>query len=420
MDQDVSKRKGETRLNELIAGHVAGHALQRDFYMDEEIYQTDLERIWRRGWLCAGHTCQIRNPGDYLTVEIDSDSIIVLRGDDGEIHGMHNVCRHRGMRLCQQQSGHVNRLVCPYHQWVYGRDGSLLSCRGMQEDLDKSLYSLRKIHVRQVEGMIFLSLAKKAPDFGPAQTLLSQLTHPQGFGRAKVAKRIDYEVRANWKLVWENNRECWHCNVNHPQYVKANFDHFNSDDTTDIVRHRLSEAVARNEAEWAQAGLAISHRAAGMTLFPDADNNIWFSANRTPLVENYVSETMDGRQVAPLMGDYTGPTVGTLRVRTLPNFWNHSSCDHGVSTLLWPAGPELTRVSVIWLVDEHAKQGTDYQLEELLPFWQLTSEQDWEICENQQRGIRSSAYAPGPYSTYKEYNVAGFIRWYLKVVSGVG
>ena len=151
-----------------------------------------------------------------------------------------------------------------------------------------------------------------------------------------------------------------------------------------------------------------------MTMFPDAERTIWFSANRTPLVEGWVSETMDGQQAAPLMGDYQDADVGTLRLRTLPNFWNHSSCDHGVSTRLLPAGPQLTAIRVWWLVDEKAVEGRDYELKKLMPFWQLTSEQDWEICERQQRGVNSTAYAPGPYSTYKEYNVDGFVRWYLK------
>ena len=103
----------------------------------------------------------------------------------------------------------------------------------------------------------------------------------------------------------------------------------------------------------------------------------------------------------------------TLRVRALPNFWNHSSCDHGVSTRLLPAGPQQTAIRVYWLVDEKAVEGRDYDLAKLTPFWQLTSEQDWQICERQQRGVNSSVYAPGPYSAFKEYNVASFVKWYL-------
>jgi len=116
------------------------------------------------------------------------------------------------------------------------------------------------------------------------------------------------------------------------------------------------------------------------------------------------------------MGGYKTAHIDTLRIRTLPNFWNHSSCDHGVSTRLLPAGPQETAIRVYWLVDEKAIEGRDYDLAKLLPFWQTTSEQDWQICERQQRGVNSSAYAPGPYSTFKEYNVESFGRWYVKSV----
>jgi Rieske 2Fe-2S family protein len=216
--------------------------------------------------------------------------------------------------------------------------------------------------------------------------------------------------------VWENNRECYHCNVNHPQYIKANFDHYNADDTSARTAQRIADAVARSEEKWAAAGLAVSHRQTGMTQFPDVERNCWYSANRTPLVENYVSETMDGRQVAPLMGDYTDADVGTLRVRTLPNMWHHASCDHAVTTRLVPAGLQRTAVRVTWLVHQDAVEGRDYRLEDIMPFWQLTSEQDWALCELAQKGVNSSHYLPGPFSTYKEYNVDAFVRWCLQKV----
>ncbi len=390
-----------------------GWSLPGEFYSDETVYQADLDRVWRRGWLFAGHACEIRHPGDYFCLEVAQDSIVVLRGDDGEIRSFHNVCRHRGSLLCTESAGHVARLVCPYHQWTYGRDGKLVACRGMPNELDKSQFGLKEVQTREVEGLIYLSLAEKPTPFEPAQQLLSDLLQPQGLRRAKVARAVDYLVKANWKLVWENNRECYHCNANHPQYIKANFDHYNADDTTPRIREQMTATVRRSEEKWAAAGLAATHKQTGMTVFPDAERNIWYSANRTPLVEGYVSESMEGSQVAPLMGEYQSPDVGTLRIRTLPNFWNHASCDHAVSTRLLPAGPQRTSIRVWWLVDEKAVEGRDYELSQLMPFWQLTSEQDWEICERQQRGVNSSAYAPGPYSTFKEYNVDGFVRWYL-------
>ena len=406
----------QTGLESLLARCQPGWSLPAEFYNGDTAYQLDLERVWRRGWLFAGHACEIPQPGDYFTLDVGTDPIIVLRDDSGTIHGLHNVCRHRGSVICTEPAGHMRRLVCPYHQWTYALDGQLLACRGMQEDLDKSQFALHRVHTREVEGLIFISLSKDPAPFDPVHEALAPMLRPQGFRRAKVARAVDYLVQANWKLVWENNRECYHCNANHPEYIQANFDHYNADDTPPRVREEMCAIVARSEEKWAAAGLAPTHKQAGMTLFPDAERNIWFSANRTPLIEGWVSESLDGRQVAPLMGDYADADVGTLRMRTLPNFWNHSSCDHAVSTRLLPAGPQRTAIRVWWLVDEKAVEGRDYDLSKLMPFWQRTSEQDWQICERQQRGVNSSAYAPGPYSTFKEYNVESFGRWYLKNV----
>jgi Rieske 2Fe-2S family protein len=404
-------------LRELIAAREPGYGLPGEFYSSEAVYRAELERIWRRGWLFVAHTCEIPAPGDYLTFCVDADSLIVIRDDDGSIKALWNVCRHRGTQICSEPQGKVGRLVCPYHQWAYGRDGSLVSCRGMQEDLDKSQLGLLRAPVRELAGMIFVSLADNPPDFDAAAVAVGPVLRPQGLDRAKVAKIVDYEVAANWKIVWENNRECYHCNVNHPQYIKANFDHYNADDTNERVRSRLEKAVAHSEQKWAEAGLAVSHRQSGMTQFPGPGPDGWFAANRTPLVEGFHSETLDGRQAAPLMGDYTDADVGTLRVRTLPNMWNHSSCDHAVTTRLLPAGRLRTAVRVTWLVDRDAVEGRDYRLEDLMPFWQLTSEQDWALCEQAQKGMSSSHYLPGPFSTYKEYNVDAFVRWCLEQLS---
>src|SRR4051794_25806871 len=188
----------------LIAGCRPGWSLPGPFYADDTIYRRDIERVWRRGWIFAGHTCEIPEPGDYLTVAVDSDSVLIIRGDAGEIHAVHNVCRHRGSRLCAEASGHLGKIVCPYHQWAYARDGRLLACRGMPEDLDRSQFGLIPVSVRELEGLIYFSLADDPPKFEEAQRLMAPVLRPQGFHRARVARAIDYDIHANWKLVWEN------------------------------------------------------------------------------------------------------------------------------------------------------------------------------------------------------------------------
>ena len=396
-------------IRQLVSSRREGSGLPRAFYHDPVLYEYEMERIWRNGWIFAGHTCQIPQPGDFFTFPFENDSLILIRDDDKQIRALHNVCTHRGTLLTEEQSGHVRALVCPYHQWTFTRSGALLSCYGMQDGLDKSQLGLASAHVEVCEGLIFVSFGAKPPAFEPARALLAPFARPQGLAHAQVAQSVEYEVQANWKLVWENNRECYHCNVNHPQYIKSNFDIYDDEQRSPRIQQRLAEVLARS-----RGGPAISHRQGGLAAFPDAERNIWYSANRTALAEGYVSESLDDQRVAPLMGDYRDERVGVLRLRALPNFWSHASCDHAVTTRLLPAGLHRTLVRVTWLVDAQAQEGIDYELERLMPFWQFTSEQDWELCARVQRGVNSTAYRPGPLSQKREYNLDAFLRWYLR------
>ena len=401
---------------ELAAAYRPGFGLPRAFYTTAALYDLELELYWQRGWLFAGHSCQAKEPGEYFVYEVGTNAAIIVRQENGTLAAHHNVCRHRGSVIATEACGKTRSFVCPYHQWTYGLDGKLRHCRGMQ-DFDKGAYGLHPVRVEEMDGLIYISFAADPPDFAAARALMSPVLAPQGLGRAKIAKIADYLIPANWKLVWENNRECFHCNINHPQYIKANFDHYNSDDTTPAVAAKIAEQTRRNEAKWAAKGLAATHTEAGMTPFPDAEHGIWYSANRTILIDGWVTESVDGRRVCDvLMGDYPDEDVGTVRARTLPNFWNHSSCDHGVTTRLTPRGPRMTEARMIWLVDDKAVEGRDYQLDRMLPFWQLTGEQDWQICERQQKGVESAAYVPGPLSQFKEYNLDAFLQWYVNTL----
>jgi Rieske 2Fe-2S family protein len=398
----------------LAATRRAGHGLPRCFYHARALYEHEMDAIWRSGWIFAGHACEIPQAGDFVTITLDGDPVLIIRDDAGQVRAFHNICTHRGTVLFAEPAGYARAIVCPYHQWTFSRRGELLKCAGMQQDIDKGQLGLRAVRVEVCEGLIFISLAETPPAFAPAAHLMGPFARPQGFERARVAATAEYEVRANWKIVWENNRECYHCTVNHPQYVKSNFDIYEEERVSARVQHRIEAALGRAETAWQSGGLAISHRQGGLAAFPDAEHNIWYSANRTVLAEGYDSESLDGRRVAPLMGDYRDAATGVLRLRTLPNFWCHASCDHAVTTRLLPVGLHLTRVRVAWLVHEGAREGVDYALESLMPFWQLTSEQDWALCERVQRGVDSRAFQPGPLSSTREYNLEAFLRWYLR------
>jgi Rieske 2Fe-2S family protein len=353
--------------------------MARDVYVEPSIYARELEAIWRHDWLFVGHTVDVPRPGDYVVVELDADSVIVVRQADGSIAAFHNVCRHRGSLLVEQANGSTRSFSCPYHQWTYGIDGALRACRNMPGDLDMRPLGLRPASVRELAGLIYLSLAEAPPDFASAEQTMLPLADAQGLARAKIAAVVDYQVDANWKLIWENNRECYHCDANHPQYVQAQLD-----------------------------------RETGLFEFPDVTGAVWCSANQTELAPGFLTESVGGARVGPLMGDGASRIGHTLRLRTLPNFWHHGSCDYAMTTRILPAGPRRTNVRVSWLVDTGADIARDLDLDELTRFWRLTSEQDWRICERQQHGVESSAYEPGPLSPSEEYNVANFISWYLR------
>jgi Rieske 2Fe-2S family protein len=397
----------------ILDAHRDGCGLPRECYFSDELYAAEMAAIWRRGWLLAGLTCELPEPGSFFTLTVDGDPLLVLR-DDGGVRAFHNVCTHRGTLLCPEPAGKVGHvIVCPYHQWTFTRQGELYSRRGMHAGLDTTTLGLAPVAVETVAGLIFVCLAETPEDFAPARAVLAA-AELHDFERAKVARQIDYEVRANWKLVWENNRECYHCDANHPEYCRSNFDVAEDLPAESAAGKRLADIAARSEAFWKREGLSVKHTQGGLAAFPDPEGRVWYSATRTVLADGFETESIDGRRVAPLLGDCGGPEAGVLRLRTLPNFWCHVSCDHAVLTRLFPAGLHATRVRVTWLVDGRAREGEDYQLDELLPFWQRVSEQDWRLCELAQQGVSSTAYRPGPLSRLREYNLLAFFRWYLR------
>ncbi len=129
-----------------------------------------------------------------------------------------------------------------------------------------------------------------------------------------------------------------------------------------------------------------------------------------------MTESIDGRSVSTLMGSLPQVDMGSFRIHTLPNYWIHLSGDHGVSSRLTPIDPFTTQARVDWLVHADAVEGRDYSLEQLLPFWSKTSDQDWHLCEINMQGIRSSSYKPGVLSERKEMGLDRFLQWYIRTM----
>jgi Rieske 2Fe-2S family protein len=395
-------------LTNLLRNREPGKTLPQEFYLDGGLFEEELSRVFHANWLFAGHSCEIPEPGDYFLLPVGREELIVLRDKEGNVRAHFNVCRHRGSRIATEPRGRSRSLVCPYHQWAYKLDGCLANARLMGEGFDADEYRLRSAAVRELAGLVFVCLAPEPPDFDAFFEDVEPQLRPHGLERAKVAVRHRYEVRANWKTLVENNRECYHCRVSHPEFCMSNYDLGLPGDTRSD--EGFDATLQREYDRWRDLGLAPEE-----VSFPGGSP---YRVSRLPLKEGFLTESLDGGLVAPLMGDLTDPATGSLRIITLPNFWAHANCDYAMTTRLLPAGPDLTHVEVCFLVREEAVEGVDYDPERVAAVWRATCEQDWELCENNSAGIKSVAYEPGPFSEVTESSVESFVRWYLDQLGG--
>ncbi|MBC7317491.1 MAG: aromatic ring-hydroxylating dioxygenase subunit alpha, partial [Chloroflexi bacterium] len=127
----------------------------------------------------------------------------------------------RGSVLCKTRKGTNPKLVCPYHQWTYELDGKLLWARDMGPDFDASKHGLKPVHCRVLAGLVYICVAKDAPDFDTFAAIAEPYLAPHDLANARVAYQSTIIEEGNWKLVWENNRECYHCAGNHPSLCRT-------------------------------------------------------------------------------------------------------------------------------------------------------------------------------------------------------
>ncbi len=383
-------------LQTLIARYRSGYSLEQPFYTDPVIFEQEWEKIWKRQWLFAGQLASIPNAGDYFLYNLQKDSVIIIRGKEGKVYAHHNTCRHRGSLICLEEKGNAPKLVCPYHQWVFEKDGRLLKARLMPEDFDVDAHGLFPVNVEVVEGLIFICLHNNPPDFEPIRRDYTPFLKPFEAAQAKLAFSCRYTLRTNWKLVAENFRECYHCGPAHPEYcnavVGAN------------LREDISELLPQKQAEWQSKGLA--------TELVDFSGMSTHFGIRYPLRSGVQSYSLDGKPVSIPMGQHPDYDAGVLGLVNYPNFWMDAVSDYIWTMRLTPLAADCTQIDLAWLVDAKAEAGKDYDPERLVQFWKITGEQDWALCENNFKGIESSHYQPGPYAPV-EVDVRRFVDWYI-------
>jgi phenylpropionate dioxygenase-like ring-hydroxylating dioxygenase large terminal subunit len=392
-------------LAELIARHTSGHALQREFYTDPRIFDADMERILLRHWFCVAHMSDLPHAGDFLVVELGAESVIIVRNRNDEIRSLVNVCRHRGSRICAAKSGKAaaGRFTCPYHAWTYDLNGRLIAAQQMEEPFDRALHGLKALQVRVVAGLIFTTFAAAPLDFTGAERALVQSARVHGWAQAKVAHRRTYSIQANWKLAVENYMECYHCQPAHAEFSRRHV----------YARPaRLGESLEREGRRRAEAlGIVIPDIDQYAGAVPKGSELV--SLFRSALEEGVESGTPDSRPIGRLMGQFSRHDGNSTYIDIGPVSDFLAYADHGVIYRFIPRSVLQTDMEVIWLVHEEAIEGADYDVERLTWLWHLTSLEDKKIVEQNQAGVNSQFFTPGPYSM-QEPHPKRFVEWYLR------
>jgi Rieske 2Fe-2S family protein len=386
------------RVLDLLSGSTADYTLPQAFYTNLDLYEFDVSAIFTRSWLMIGFEAELPDPGSYLAVTIGRNPIVIVRGRDRVVRGFHNTCRHRGAQICADGHGRNAKLVCPYHKWTYELDGRLIGAVRMPGDFRLEEHALRALQVELLAGCIYVALSDEASDFSPFRAAVAPLLAPYKMTDAKLAFESTLVEKANWKLVMENARECYHCAACHPE-LKRSFPVTIGQDFAETEHHR-----------------SFSARMERLGFSTTPVEGTWWHAQRYPLNPGTESISMDGKAaVARHLGGMVEKEIGALWWANEPNSFCHAFSDYVFMFSAIPLGPQETRVVSKWLVHRDAVEGVDYTIDSLIETWTKTNLQDRELAENNQRGVNGLGYVPGRYSQDAEDYVIRFGDWYRSV-----
>jgi Rieske 2Fe-2S family protein len=356
--------------------------LPQPYFISPEIFAEEHEKIFLRNWVLVGHQSEIAHSGDYFIAEVAGESLIVIRsrsehvnGEKPGIRAFYNVCRHRGTRLCEENRGRLRAIQCPYHAWTYALDGRLIGAPHMDyvPGFDKADYPLHPVKLELWEGFIFVCLNKTFASLCDWFASLSGKFSHWNLAKLRSARRIKYDVKANWKLIFENYSECYHCPGVHPALSK-------------------------------------------LTPYDSAENDLDegpFLGGFMPITTGH-SLTLSGNACALPVGNIKAEDHHRVFYYSIfPNMLLSMHPDYVMVHQLWPQTPDQTIIFCDWFFNPEAFAQPDFNPDDAIEFWDMTNKQDWHVCELSQQGIASRAYQPGPYSA-RESIPAAWDREYLK------
>lgn len=359
--------------------------LPGDAYYSPEIFAREQEKIFEQMWFCAARGSDLAKPGDFKTVQIGRESLILSRNRKKEPRAFFNICRHRGAKVCDEESGSGKRsFQCPYHAWTYDLDGKLIAAPNLTKmpDIGREEYSLHKAHVREWLGYLWVCVADEPPSFedtvmGAVRSRLGDIESIDHYSveTLEVGKRIVYDVKANWKLIVENFMECYHCATIHPELTE--------------VLPEFADGLA--------AQFFVGHGAE----FGDD-------------IKGFTVDGSDGVDKIPGVTEDQDRRYFAVTIR--PNVFVNLVPDHVILHRMFPLAPDHTIVECDWLfLPEVVESGVD--LEKSVKLFDLVNQQDFEACELCQSVTDSKKYRDGGVLVPSEHHIAGFQNWATQAIA---
>lgn len=336
---------------------------QARFFTDPAYFKNEMQRWFATHWTLAAREEEIPSPGYFILRAIAGDSVLITRGDDGQVRAFFNVCTHRGSTLVESEQGRAEqcRFSCPYHAWSFDCRGELLGAPGMNGvvGFHEKDWGLRPVGCETWAGFIFIYLEHNPPMLADSLADLPSKFAAWPMTKMQSAARKVYDVQANWKLIIQNYSECLHCPSVHPALA------------------RLSPPTSGEN---------------------DPPNHCYLGG-RMSLNEGVVSMTTTGQSARPLISTLSAEqSRHVYYYALLPNLLLSLHPDYVMTHRLEPLAVDHTRITCEWLFEPDTIARPDFQAEDATEFWDLTNRQDWHVCELTQQGLASRGYRPGPYS----------------------
>ena len=360
----------------------ARQTLPATYYYSPEQYAVEQEHLWYEQWVYVGRSQTVGEPGQFRTVDVAGQNVLVTRNAEGTLRAFYNVCSHRGAVLCDEPEGSTKAVFqCPYHAWCYDLDGALVATPRVDSDeVDRSALGLKPVHVDEWQGFVFVNLSLSTP-LPLREALDAHYDSPIRFEKHQMdhlvtIRTTESVVAANWKVIIENYNECLHCPIVHPELVEV-VPVYKKGDTGDRSRH--------------DGGVAIT---TGGTSYSD--------------------DPRARKAVLPGMNDETAHLIYGSQV--FPNMFLDIAGSNIVATRLVPEGPTQTRIVTEYLFIPEDVATDDFDPEPVVRFCEMVAGQDYEVCERVQRGLTSRGFAHGVYPARDEY-VHQFDEYYRTLMA---